>query len=109
MEEWKNEKMEERKSDFNPSIPQSFNGKNDYEQQKEQRKRVNKLEKQIKEAEQRIGELEAAIKVIESRMNTPEFACDLSMMEKHMSFSRQLSEAMDEWTAASEELETLNS
>ena len=80
----------------------------DYEKQKEQRKKVNKLEKQIKEAEQRIGELEAAIKVIESRMNTLEGASDLTLIEKHMSFSRQLSEAMDEWTTASEELETLN-
>ena len=79
-----------------------------YEAQKEQRKKVNKLEKQIKEAEQRIGELEAAIKVIESRMNTPEGASDLTLIEKHMSFSRQLSEAMDEWTAASEELEKIN-
>ena len=79
----------------------------DYEKQKEQRKKVNKLEKQIKEAEQRIGELEAAIKVIESRMNTLEGASDLTLIEKHMSFSRQLSEAMDEWTAASEELEKI--
>ena len=79
-----------------------------YEAQKEQRKKVNKLEKQIKEAEQRIGELEAAIKVIESRMNTPEGASDLTLIEKHMSFSRQLSEAIDEWTVASEELEIIN-
>ena len=79
----------------------------DYEKQKEQRKKVNKLEKQIKEAEQRIGELEAAIKVIESRMSTLEGASDLTLIEKHMSFSRQLSEAMDEWTTASEELEKI--
>ena len=79
-----------------------------YKQQKEQRKRVNKLEKQVKEAEQHISELEAAIKMIESRMSTIEGAGDMTLIEKHMAFSRQLDQAMDEWTAASEELEELN-
>lgn len=83
-------------------------GGNLYEQQKEQRKKLNKLIKQVKEAEQRISELEAAIKMIESRMNTLEGAADMTLIEKHMSFSRQLNEAMDEWTAASEELETIS-
>ena len=78
-----------------------------YQKQKEHRKRLNKLEKQVKEAEQRIGELEAAIKMIESRMGTLEGAADMSLIEKHMSFSRQLDKAMDEWASASEELEAL--
>ena len=79
-----------------------------YKQQKEQRKRVNKLEKQVKEAEQHISELEAAIKMIESRMSTIEGASDMTLIEKHMAFSQQLDKAMDEWTAASEQLEELN-
>ena len=107
----RNGRMEER--NFNPSTiqsfnpTQSFNPKTDYEKQKEQRRKVNKLEKQIKEAEQRISELEAAINIIESRMNTLEGASDMTLIEKHMAFSKQLSDAMDEWTAASEELDDL--
>ena len=107
----RNGRMEER--NFNPSTLQSFNPtqsynpKTDYEKQKEQRRKVNKLEKQIKEAEQRISELEAAINIIESRMNTLEGASDMTLIEKHMAFSKQLSDAMDEWTAASEELDDL--
>ncbi len=76
-----------------------------YKQQKELKKQVNKLEKQVKEAEQHIGELEAAIKMIESHMSTIEGAGDMTLIEKHMAFSRQLDQAMDEWTTASEELE----
>jgi hypothetical protein len=57
---------------------------------------------------QHISELEAAIKMIESRMSTIEGASDMTLIEKHMAFSQQLNKAMDEWTAASEQLEELN-
>lgn len=79
----------------------------DYQQQKELRKKINKLEKQVKESEQLISELEAAIKLIESRMSTLEGASDMTLIDKHMSFSRQLDKALDEWTLASEELEKI--
>ena len=43
--------------------------------------------------------------MIESHMSTIEGAGDMTLIEKHMAFSRQLDQAMDEWTTASEELE----
>lgn len=76
-----------------------------YEQQKEMRKKINKLEKQVAEAEENIAQLEAAIKILESRMATPEGAADYSLIEKHQSLSAQLDKAMEEWESASEELE----
>ena len=85
----------------------STSSQQDYQQQKELRKKINKLEKQVKESEQLISELEAAIKLIESRMSTLEGASDMTLIDKHMSFSRQLDKALDEWTLASEELEKI--
>ncbi len=76
-----------------------------YEQQKELRKKINKLEKQVAEAEENISQLEAAIKILEDRMSTPEGASDYSLIEKHQSLSVQLEKAMEEWESASEELE----
>lgn len=78
-----------------------------YQQQKELRKKINKLEKTVAEAEQNIAQLEAAIKVVEDKLATPEGASDLGLIDKHTSFYKQLDKAMTEWTEASEQLEEL--
>ena len=78
-----------------------------YQQQKELRKKINKLEKTVAEAEQNIAQLEAAIKVVEDKLATPEGASDLGLIDKHASFCKQLDKAMTEWTEASEQLEEL--
>jgi ATP-binding cassette subfamily F protein 3 len=43
-----------------------------YEQQKEQQKKVRRLEKAVEQCEARIGELEAAVKMLEDQLATPE-------------------------------------
>ena len=45
-----------------------------YEQQKEQQKKIRKLEKAVEQCEARIEELEAAVKMLEEQMATPEGA-----------------------------------
>lgn len=79
-----------------------------YEQQKELRRKEQKLKRTIEENEQRIGEIEAAIKILEDQMMTPMGASDASLANRHANLSKQLEQAMDEWTAASEELETFH-
>lgn len=79
-----------------------------YQQQKELRKRINKLEKIVAEAEINISQLEAAIKVVEDKLSTLDGASDISLIEKHASFTKQIDKAMEKWTIASEELEELN-
>ena len=48
-----------------------------YEQQKEQQKKIRRLEKAVEQCEARIGELEAAVKMLEDQLATPEGAADL--------------------------------
>ncbi|MCM1108491.1 MAG: ABC-F family ATP-binding cassette domain-containing protein [Clostridium sp.] len=78
-----------------------------YEQQKEQAKRLRKLEKAVVACEEQIAELEAAVGMVEERMTTPEGAADTSLYERHASLKRQLDDVVDEWERVSTELEAI--
>ena len=79
----------------------------DWKNQKETRRKEQRLKRQIEDCEQRITELEAAIHILEDRMNGEESGFDMSTAQKHADLTRQLEQAMEEWTQASEELENL--
>ena len=76
-----------------------------YEQQKEQAKRLRRLEKAVARCEEQIGELEAAVKMLEDRMATPEGAADLALYGKHADLKKQLDAAVTEWEQAATELD----
>ena len=76
-----------------------------YEQQKEQQKKIRKLEKAVEQCEARIEELEAAVKMLEEQMATPEGAADVSIYERHGALKKQLDEAVNTWEETSLELE----
>ena len=76
-----------------------------YEQQKEQQKKVRRLEKAVEQCEARIGELEAAVKMLEDQLATPEGAADVSNYERHGALKKQLDEAVNAWEETSLELE----
>lgn len=80
-----------------------------YEQQKEQQKKVRRLEKAVEQCEARIGELEAAVKMLEDQLATPEGAADVSIYERHGALKKQLDEAVNAWEEASLELEEAQS
>ena len=80
-----------------------------YEQQKEQQKKVRRLEKAVEQCEARIGELEAAVKMLEDLLATPEGAADVSIYERHGALKKQLDEAVNAWEEASLELEEAQS
>lgn len=80
-----------------------------YEQQKEQQKKVRRLEKAVEQCEARIGELEAAVKMLEDQLATPEGAADISIYERHGALKKQLDEAVNAWEEASLELEEAQS
>ena len=69
-----------------------------YEQQKEQQKKIRRLEKAVEQCEARIGELA-----------TPEGAADVSIYERHGALKKQLDEAVNAWEEASLELEEAQS
>ena len=80
-----------------------------YEQQKEQQKKVRRLEKAVEQCEARIGELEAAVKMLEDQLAPPEGAADVSNYERHGALKKQLDEAVNAWEETSLELEEAQS
>ena len=76
-----------------------------YAEQKELNKRLKKLERRVADCEQEIEQTEAAISILEAKMATPEGASDMSLYEQHQKLKQQLDAAMEEWDAASTELE----
>lgn len=80
-------------------------GKLTYEQQKEQSRKLKRLEKAVEESERQISELESAISILEKELSTPEGAADASIFEKHGKLKAQLDKAMAEWEKAGEAYE----
>ncbi|MBO4985838.1 MAG: ABC-F family ATP-binding cassette domain-containing protein [Bacteroides sp.] len=78
-----------------------------YEQQKELNKRLKKAEKRVADCEAEIEQTEAAIALLEAQMATPEGASDMTLYERHGKLKQQLDRAVEEWEAASMELEEL--
>ena len=85
--------------------PQASAGRLSYEEQKELNKRLKKLERRVADCEAEIEQTEAAIAIIEEKMATPEGASDMSLYEQHQKLKQQLDHVMEEWDAASTELE----
>lgn len=124
--EFRNHGMREHMGGIKDFLPNDFSAKTDeketparkdegtsnnnqltYEQQKELRKKKNKIERQISETESAIAELEDSIAHIERQMSTPEGASDMTLLEKHRSASAQLEKYMQVWEQAMQELENI--
>ena len=76
-----------------------------YEEQKERNKRLKKLERRVTDCEAEISEIESAIAILEAKMATPEGASDMSLYDRHQKLKARLDAAMEEWDAASTELD----
>ncbi|MDR1746450.1 MAG: ABC-F family ATP-binding cassette domain-containing protein [Tannerella sp.] len=76
-----------------------------YEIRKEQSRQLKRLQKAVTDAEQRIEQLETAIAVVEMRLSTPEGAADAALYGDYEKLKRELSDAMEEWTKWTMELE----
>lgn len=79
-----------------------------YEQQKELKRKKNKIEKRVSELENLISELEADIKSLEQQMENSGAVADMSLFEKHRDKSEQLQNCMTSWEQASLELEDVS-
>jgi ATP-binding cassette subfamily F protein 3 len=76
-----------------------------YEEQKEQVRRMRKLEKTVADAEEKITAIESEIASLEARMLTTEGVADVSLYTTHDKLKKKLSEAMYEWEIATEALD----
>lgn len=88
------------------SVPVSEN-KLSYEAQKEQNRKIRKLEKQVAACEERIGELEAQVGELETRMATPEGASDRLLYEQYQALKKEIAVAEEEWETVLMELDEL--
>jgi ATP-binding cassette subfamily F protein 3 len=89
-----------------PAHPEAKTGiKLSYEEQKEQVRRIRKLEKTVTESEKKITALETRISELEIRMASPEGATDTSLYTEHNKLKNELSETVDRWEKATEALE----
>lgn len=78
-----------------------------YEAQKEQNKKIRKLEKQVADCEDSISRLEQEIQAVEEQMATPEGASDMKLYERHQHLKQQVAKAEEEWETVLLELEEL--
>lgn len=78
-----------------------------YEAQKEQNKKIRKLEKQVADCEDSISRLEQEIQAVEAQMATPEGAADMKLYERHQQLKQQVVKAEEEWETVLLELEEL--
>ena len=96
-------KAASRNAGAEPAQPSA--AKLSYEEQKELNKKLKKLERRVADCEAEIEQTEAAIAILEARMATPEGASDMSLYEQHQKLKEQLDRVMEEWDAATVELE----
>lgn len=78
-----------------------------YEAQKEQARKIKKLERQVADCETAIEEFEAAIGLLEEQMATPQGAADMGLYDRHQRLKRQLDTTVEEWERLSTELEEI--
>lgn len=91
------------------AVMQSSGAKLSYEEQKELNKKLKKLERRVADCEEEIGQTESAIAILEAKMATPEGASDMALYDQHQKLKQQLDSVMEEWDAASTELEEARS
>ena len=84
----------------------SSSAKLSYEEQKERNKMLKKLQKRVADCEAAVEETESAIAMLEAQMATPEGASDSSLFERYGKLKQQLDKAMEDWDAASTELDS---
>ena len=109
--------LERRNTPMSPSLsaaitpkevhaaPERSAQKLSYEEQKEQARRLRKLEKAVADSEREIANMERKISELEARMATPEGAADASLFAEHDKLQKALSDAIDHWTKATEALD----
>ena len=109
--------LERRNTPMSPSLsaaitpkevhaaPERSAKKLSYEEQKEQARRLRKLEKAVADSEREIANMERKISELEARMATPEGAADASLFAEHDNLQKVLSDAMDHWAKATEALD----
>ena len=84
-----------------------YENKLTYEAQKEQNKKIRRLERQVADCEKRIEQTESELAELEARMATPEGASDMTLYEQHQRLKSAIDHLVEEWETASTELDEI--
>ena len=94
-----------RKQESMKTPAMTSSGKASFLEQREQQKRIRRLEKSIKEAEDKISTLENRIKELDEVLCTPEGASDMTVVTEYTSIKKLIDQETDRWEQLCEELE----
>ena len=94
-----------RKQESMKTPAMTSSGKASFLEQREQQKKIRRLEKSIKEAEDKISTLENRIKELDEVLCTPEGASDMTVVTEYTSIKKLIDKETDRWEQLCEELE----
>lgn len=94
-----------RKQESMKTPAMTSSGKASFLEQREQQKKIRRLEKSIKEAEDKISTLENRIKELDEVLCTPEGASDMTVVTEYTSIKKLIDQETDRWEQLCEELE----
>jgi ATP-binding cassette subfamily F protein 3 len=83
-------------------------GKQNYEERREQQRRIRRLEKAVKDCEAKISNMEKRLAELDAILCTPEGASDMEVVTEYTSTKRVLDEEIEQWETLSLQLEELN-
>ena len=84
-------------------------GKQNYEERREQQRRIRRLEKAVKDCEAKISNMEKRLAELDAILCTPEGASDMEIVTEYTSTKRVLDEEIEQWETLSLQLEELSS
>ncbi len=88
-----------------PSAPSA--GRQNYEERREQQRRIRSVEKSVKESETKITGLENRLSELDAILCTPEGASDMEVVTEYTSTKRVLDEEIERWESLSLQLEEM--
>lgn len=82
-------------------------GKQNYQEHKEQQKKIRKAERAVEEAEKKIARYEARISELDSMLMNPDNASNMELVTEYTSIKSLLDKENEQWMELSEALEAL--
>jgi len=101
----RNEVSSLRAERSNPTIIASEAKQSNYEERKEQQRRIKRLEKTIADLESQIEKMEAEAKQMEEILATPVGASNVNLLWEHAGLQKKISDSMTRWSDTTIELE----
>lgn len=88
-------------------LSEEKSGVDDYQQRKEQQRKLRKLKRDIEESETKIAKMEKRITELNAMLSQPENASDMELVTEYTATQRALDKENERWMELSEKMEKL--